>query len=177
MSFPRFYRHLHQEKNDEIGGQHDHQHTTGLYSRAVVGWAMGSQLTGVFTQQALQMALQRGLLKAGLLYHSDRGSQYTAIAYQQALTAAGITVSMSWKGNCWDNACIESFFRTVKREPIHHRHYRTREEEAKQEIFESSKCFITAACHSTLGYRSPAEFEAKAAVAWPGFHEIGERSL
>jgi transposase InsO family protein len=106
-----------------------------LYSRAVVGWAMGARLTGELTQQALQMALHRWQPNPGLLHHSDRGSQYAASAYQKALTAAGITVSMSRKGNCWDNACVESFFGTVKRELIHHRQYRTREE-ARQDIFE-----------------------------------------
>ncbi|MEX5219438.1 MAG: IS3 family transposase [Nitrospira sp.] len=136
-----------------------------LYSRAVVGWAMGDRLTGELPQQALQMALQRRQPNPGLLHHSDRGSQYAAIAYQQALTAAGITASMSRKGNCWDNACVESFFGTVKRELIHHRQYRTREE-ARQEIFEYLEVFYNRQRrHSTLGYRSPAEFEARVAVA------------
>ncbi len=135
-----------------------------LYSRAVVGWAMGSRLTGELTQQALQMALQRRHPNPGLLHHSDR-AQYAALAYQQALTAAGMAVSMSRKGECWDNACVESFFGTLKRELIHHRRYQTREE-ARQEIFEYLEVFYNRQRrHSTLGYRSPAEFEARAAVA------------
>ena len=115
-----------------------------LYSRAVVGWAMGARLTEELTQHALQMALHRRQPKPGLLHHSDRGSQYAANAYQQRLPAAGITGSMSRRGNCWDNACVESFvesfFGTLKRELIHHRQYHTREE-ATQEIFEYLEVF------------------------------------
>jgi putative transposase len=136
-----------------------------LYSRAVVGWARGARLTEELTQHALQMALHRRQPKPGLLHHSDRGSQYAANAYQQRLRAAGIRGSMSRRGNCWDNACVESFFGTLKRELIHHRQYHTREE-AKQEIFEYLEVFYNRQRrHSTLGYRSPAEFEARAAVA------------
>lgn len=136
-----------------------------LYSRAVIGWAMGSRLTGELTQRALAMALHRRHPKPGLLHHSDRGSQYAATAYQQQLRAAGMTGSMSRRGNCWDNACVESFFGTLKRELIHHRQYRTREE-ARQEIFEYLEVFYNRQRrHSTLGYQSPAEFEARVAVA------------
>jgi transposase InsO family protein len=136
-----------------------------LYARAVIGWAMGSRLTGELTQQALEMALYRRQPKPGLLHHSDQGSQYAATAYQQHLRAAGITGSMSRRGNCWDNACVESFFGTLKQELIHHRRYRTREE-AKQEIFEYLDVFYNRQRrHSTLGYQSPAEYEATAAVA------------
>ena len=136
-----------------------------LYSRAVIGWAMGARLTGELTQQVLQMALHRRTPKPGFLHHSDRGSQYAATAYQQQLTAAGITGSMARRGNCWDNACVESFFSTLKRELIYHRQYRTRAE-ASQEIFEYIEVFYNRQrCHSTLGYQSPAEFEARTAVA------------
>ena len=136
-----------------------------LYSRAVIGWAMGSRLTGELTQQALEMALYRRQPKPGLLHHSDRGSQYAATAYQRHLRAAGIIGSMSRRGNCWDNACVESFFGTLKRELIHHRPCWTREE-AKQEIFEYLEVFYNRQRrHSTLGYQSPAEFEARAAIA------------
>jgi len=136
-----------------------------LYSRAVIGWAMGPRLTGDITEQALRMALKTRQPQAGLLPHSDRGSQYAAGPYQQLLTAHGITASMSRKGNCWDNACVESFFGTLKRELIHHRQYSTRDE-AKQEIFEYLEVFYNRQRrHSTLGYQSPVEFEARAAVA------------
>ncbi len=136
-----------------------------LYSRAVIGWAMGGRLTVDLAQQALTMAIHHRAPKAGLLHHSDQGSQYAATAYQQQLTTYGITGSMSRRGNCWDNACVESFFGTLKRELIYHRQYRTREE-ATQEIFEYMEVFYNRRRrHSTLGYDSPAEFEARTAVA------------
>jgi transposase InsO family protein len=136
-----------------------------LYSRTVVGWAMGPRLTGDLTEQALRMALTSRQPHAGLLHHSDRGSQYAAGPYQLLLTTHGITASMSRKGNCWDNACVESFFGTLKRELVYHRHYATREE-ATQEIFEYIEVFYNRQRrHSTLGYHSPAEYEARAIVA------------
>jgi transposase InsO family protein len=136
-----------------------------LYSRAVIGWAMGARLTGDFVQHALTMALQQRTPTRGLLHHSDRGSQYAATSYQQLLATHGITASMSRTGNCWDNACVESFFGTLKRELIYHRQYRTRDE-ATQDIFEYIEVFYNRLRrHSTLGYDSPAEFEARSAVA------------
>ena len=81
------------------------------------------------------MALANRTPTAGLLHHSDRGSQYAATSYQRLLDAHGITTSMSRQGNCWDNACVESFFGTLKRELVYHRHYTTRED-ARQDIFE-----------------------------------------
>ncbi len=136
-----------------------------LYSRAVIGWALEARLTGDLTQQALTMAIRHRTPKAGLLHHSDRGSQYAAMAYQQLLTTHGMTGSMSRRGNCWDNACVESFFGTLKRELIYHRQYRTRDE-ATQDIFEYIEVFYNRLRrHSTLGYYSPAEFEARTAVA------------
>ncbi len=112
-----------------------------LCSRAVVGWAMGVRLTEELTQHALQRALHRRQPQPGVLHHSDRGTPYAANAYQQRLRAAGITGSMSRRGTGWDNACVESFFGTLKRDLIHHRQYPTRDE-ATQEIVDSSKCFI-----------------------------------
>lgn len=136
-----------------------------LYSRRVVGWAMSQRITVELTQQALTMALAKRAPTAGLLHHSDRGSQYAATSYQRVLEEYGCIPSMSRTGNCWDNACVESFFGTLKRERIHHRQYRTREE-AKLEIFEYLEVFYNRQRrHSTLGYQSPAGYEAKAAVA------------
>jgi putative transposase len=89
-----------------------------LYSRAVIGWALGARLTGDLAQQALMMAIRHRTPKVGLLHHSDRGSQYAAMAYPQLLTTHGMTGSMSRRGNCWDNACVESFFGTLNRELI-----------------------------------------------------------
>ena len=136
-----------------------------LYSRLVVGWAMGHRLTVELAEQALTMALANRNPLAGLLHHSDRGSQYAATSYQLVLTTHGITTSMSRRGNCWDNACVESFFGTLKRELVYHRHYATRED-AKRDIFEYLEVFYNRKRrHSTLGYDSPAEYEARTAVA------------
>lgn len=130
-----------------------------LYSRRIVGWAMGERLTADLTLRALAMALQQRGLSAGLLHHSDRGSQYGAASYQQRLAEMGIQCSMSRAGNCWDNAVVESFFATLKSELTHHRRYRTRQD-AKMEIFEYLEGFYNRQRrHSTLGYLSPAEFE------------------
>ena len=136
-----------------------------LYSRCVIGWAMGHRLTVDLAERALTPALVNRTPRAGLLHHSDRGSQYAVTSYQHLLAAHGVTASMSRKGNCWDNACIESFFGTLKRELVYHRHYATREE-ATQDIFEYIEVFYNRQRrHSTLGYNSPAEFEARTAVA------------
>jgi len=136
-----------------------------LYSRTVIGWAMGHRLTVELAEGALTMALANRKPSAGLLHHSDRGSQYAATSYQQLLTAHGMTISMSRRGNCWDNACVESFFGTLKRELVYHRHYATRDE-ATRDIFEYIEVFYNRRRrHSTLGYDSPAEFEARMAVA------------
>jgi transposase InsO family protein len=136
-----------------------------LYSRTVIGWAMGHRLTVDLAEHALTMALANRTPTTGLLHHSDRGSQYAAMSYQQLLTTHGMTTSMSRRGNCWDNACVESFFGTLKRELVYHRHYATREE-ATQDIFEYIEVFYNRKRrHSTLGYDSPAEYEARTAVA------------
>jgi len=136
-----------------------------LYSRRVVGWAMGQRVTVELAEQALTMAVANRAPTAGLLHHSDRGSQYAATSYQRRLTGYGLIPSMSRKGNCWDNACVESSFGTLKRELVYHRRYATRDE-AKQDIFEYIEVFYNRQRrHSTLGYDSPAEFETRAAVA------------
>lgn len=136
-----------------------------LYSRAVIGWAMGPRLTADLAADALTMAIWRHKPAPGLLHHSDRGVQYASGDYQALLADAGIACSMSRKGNCWDNACVESFFGTLKKELVHDRRYPTREE-ARREIFEYIEVFYNRQRrHSTLGYRSPAEFEAMRKVA------------
>lgn len=137
-----------------------------LYSRSVIGWAMSDRMCADLATQALTMALwRRKPHRGGLLYHSDRGVQYAAREYQRLLAEHGIACSMSRKANCWDNAVVESFFHTLKVELVHHRRYLTRDE-ARQDIFEWIEVFYNRARrHSTLGYRSPAEFEAMAKVA------------
>jgi transposase InsO family protein len=132
-----------------------------LYSRRIVGWAMGPQMGTGLTVQALEMALQCRRVVPGLLHHSDRGSQYAAAMYQQRLAARGIACSMSRPGNCWDNAVVESFFATLKSELVYLRRFQTRQE-AKNEIFEYLEGFYNRQRrHSTLGYLSPVEFEER----------------
>ena len=140
-----------------------------LYSRRIVGWAMEDQMTTTLTLRALEMALQQRSVSGGLLHHSDRGSQYGALAYQQQLAIRGIRCSMSRPGNCWDNAVVESFFATLKTEllsvaPV----YGTRQQ-ARTAIFEYVERFYNRTRrHSTLGYLSPAEFERRAAQSTSG---------
>ena len=130
-----------------------------LFTRQVVGWAMDQTMPQELTLRALAMALARRRPPPGLIHHSDRGSQYAATAYQNALHEHGIRCSMSRKANCFDNAPAESFFGTLKTELIHRQHYATRAE-ARHAIFEYLEVFYNRQRrHSALGYRSPAEFE------------------
>jgi len=136
-----------------------------LFSRQVVGWAMDEQMPQELTLAALDMALKRRRPLPGLMHHSDRGSQYAAGAYRKRLAEHGIVCSMSRKGNCWDNAPMESFFHTLKTELVHHRDYLTRDE-ARHDIFEYIEVFYNRQrSHSTLGYLSPAQFEVTALAA------------
>jgi putative transposase len=132
-----------------------------LFSRKVVGWATADHLRAELPLEALRMALTHRKPAGELLHHSDRGVQYASEAYQSLLAAHGIEPSMSRKGNCWDNAVVESFFSTLKRELVHHEDYADREE-ARRSLFEYIEVFYNRKRrHSTLGYRSPAEFEAR----------------
>lgn len=131
-----------------------------LYSRRVIAWGMGSRLTQELATAALTMAVEHRRPAHGVVHHTDRGSQYAATTYRALLAEHGLTASMSRRGNCWDNAVVESFFHTLKTEHVHHQRYRTRKE-ARQDIFEWIEVFYNRVRrHSTLGYRSPAEFEA-----------------
>ena len=133
-----------------------------LYSRRVIAWGMGSRLTQELAQTALTMALEHRRPARGVVHHTDRRSQYAATGYRALLADRGLTASMSRRGNCWDNAVVESFFHTLKTEHVYHQRYHTREE-ARQDIFEWIAVFYNRVRrHSTLGYCSPAEFEAKA---------------
>jgi transposase InsO family protein len=130
-----------------------------LFSRRVVGWAMEPYLTDKLTIKALQMALTNRQPPAGLLHHSDRGSQYASGDYQQLLAEAQALASMSRTGNAYDNAPMESFFASLKTELIHHRHYQSRRQ-AKSDIFEFIEVFYNRQrLHAAIGYKSPAEFE------------------
>lgn len=130
-----------------------------LFSRRVVGWALASHLRETLVDDALKMALGRRQPKQGLLHHSDRGSQYTSKGYQKRLKAAHITVSMSRKGNCWDNSVMERFFGSLKSERTDHAIYSTREE-AKKDVIDYMEMFYNSQrLHSTLGYVTPLQFE------------------
>jgi len=138
-----------------------------LYSRKVVGWAMSSRMTDDLTLKALKMALQRRRTHiqadlSGLIFHSDKGSQYASSAFRLELERNYITQSMSGKGNCFDNAVSESFFATLKTEEVKPRGrsgYNTRQE-AVTAIFAYMESFYNRTRrHSTLGYLSPLDFE------------------
>ena len=136
-----------------------------LYSRRIVGWAMGESLERGLPLAALQMALDTRQPLPGLLHHSDRGSQYASDDYQAVLTKSQMQVSMSRTGNCYDNAPMESFFGTLKTELVYHCHYATRAE-AKTAIFEYIEVFYNRfRRHSALGYQSPVVFEQSAMTA------------
>jgi transposase InsO family protein len=131
-----------------------------LYSRRVVGWALAPHLKDELTLAALQMALGCRSVTAGLLHHSDRGSQYASIKYRRLLARHHLAASMSRPGNAYDNAPVESFFATLKSELLYHRHFQTRDQ-ARRAIFEYIEVFYNRQrLHSALGYRSPVEFES-----------------
>lgn len=132
-----------------------------LYSRRIVGLSMNERMTTSLVVAALEQALTHRKPQPGLMHHSDKGCQYTSHEFQQLLKAKQITVSMSGTGNCYDNAAMESFFHTLKTEHVYFDHYQTREQ-AKQSIFEYVEIFYNRQrLHSTLGYLTPNEFEAK----------------
>jgi len=131
------------------------------YSRRIVGWSMGERITKALVLEALRMALgrRRPDREGGLLHHSDRGSQYASAAFQELLREENITCSMSRKGNCWDNAMMESFFATLKKERIHQEDYATLAE-ARSSVFDYIERFYNRIRrHSALGYLSPDQFE------------------
>ena len=130
-----------------------------LYSRRVIGWCMDKRMKTSLVTRALMMAVNLRKPPAGLIHHSDRGSQYASLQYQQLLRQFGMVGSMSRKGNCWDNAPVERFFSSLKREWISDRLYGTREEAIK-DIREYLAMYYNAErLHSTLGYMTPSDFE------------------
>lgn len=131
-----------------------------LFSRSVVGWAMDKRMTRQLVMDALTMAVQRRRPLSGVIFHSDRGSQYASSDFQKLLVKYGMICSMSRKGNCWDNAPVESFFGSLKQELVFHQKYPTRFH-ARQSIFDYIERFYNRRrLHSTLGYESPADYEA-----------------
>jgi transposase InsO family protein len=128
-----------------------------LCSRRIVGWSMAEHMRSELVSDALKMAIARRNPEAGLLHHSDRGVQYACEDYRQLLSINEMDCSMSGRGDCWDNAVMESFWGTLKSELVNHEHYATREA-ARQSIFEYIEVFYR--LHSALGYQSPEAFEA-----------------
>jgi putative transposase len=136
--------------------------TLDLYSRRIVGWSMSERITSDLVIDALTMAVTQRHPPAGLMHHSDRGSQYASAVFQRMLTAHGMVCSMSRKGEVYDNAVMESFYATLKRELVSFTRYATRDE-ARNAIFEWIEVFYNRQrLHSTLGYRSPTDYEAAA---------------
>jgi transposase InsO family protein len=136
-----------------------------LFSRRVIGWAMQRTLARGLVLDALKMALDQRRCTTQLVHHSDRGSQYASGDYQAQLAAVGIQCSMSRRGDCFDNAPVESFFGTLKTEVVYQHRFATRSE-ARQAIFEYIEVFYNRQRrHSALGYVSPAAFEAQHASA------------
>ena len=131
-----------------------------LFSRKIVGWSMGTKMPTELTGDALTMALQQRKPEAGLLHHSDRGVQYASEDYQELLRANGIEASMSRRGDCYDNAAMESFWHTLKTELVNHESYAS-PAQARASIFEYIEVFYNRIRrHSSLGYVSPEAFEA-----------------
>jgi len=132
-----------------------------LYARRVVGWSMAENLESRLVVDALALAVERRLPGEGLLAHSDRGSQYASEHYQRLLARHGITCSMSRRADCWDNAPMESFFASLKKELIHGSDFATRAA-ARAAVVEYIEVFYNnQRLHSSLGYVSPAEYERK----------------
>ena len=130
-----------------------------LFSRKLIGWEMSNHIDAELVEKALRMALYRRQPAFGLLHHSDRGSQYASHQIRNILNANRVQVSMSGKGDCYDNAVMESFFGTLKNEWVHHQKYSTRSI-ARTDIFSYIEGFYnTVRLHSSLGYLSPNEFE------------------
>lgn len=131
-----------------------------LYSRRVIGWAMSRKPEQHVALTALQMALTHRRPQPGVIHHTDQGATYTSLAYQRQLTQTGLVASMSRKGNCYDNAVVESFFSTLKNELVHDQDFWTHEA-AQSAIFEFIEVFYNRQrLHQTLGYVSPVQFEA-----------------
>lgn len=132
-----------------------------LFSRKVVGWSMDDNMRVSLVNDALEMAIKRRSPQAGLIWHTDRGSQYASYSHRDLLKEHGIVQSMSRKGNCWDNAVAESFFHSLKTEFTNHEIFKTRAQ-ANQMIFEYIEVFYNRQrIHSSNNYLSPVEYEEK----------------
>jgi putative transposase len=132
-----------------------------LYTRRVVGWAMGDNLDAQMAVKALRMAIVQRRPRSALIVHSDRGNQFTSVAFRRELAAHQLLASMSRKANCYDNAHIEAFWSSLKYELIYHHRFATRAD-ARAAIFDYIEAFYNRTrLHSSLGYVSPVTFESK----------------
>jgi putative transposase len=132
-----------------------------LYSRSVIGWSMSNRMTAKLTCDALKMALLKRGSPNGVIFHSDRGSQYCSHAYRELLDKYAFKQSMSRKGNCWDNACVESFFHSLKVESIQDEGLMDKKV-MRETVFEYIEIdYNRQRRHSSLGYLSPLNFELK----------------
>ena len=129
-----------------------------LYSRQIVGWAMDMQMKKQLPLDALAMAYWRRKPKSGLLHHSDRGSQYACHDYRKRLDQYGMIASMSRKGDCWDNSPTERFFQSLKTERLYDCRFATRSS-AEIEVLDYISYYNSSRLHSTLGYKTPFEYE------------------
>jgi putative transposase len=135
-----------------------------LFNKKIVGWAMMDHMRASLVSQALWMAVKQARPQPGLIHHSDRGSQYASGEYRQLLDQFGMQASMSRRGNCYDNAPMESFWASLKKEQVHHQQYLTRDE-ARTDIFDYIETFYnTIRRHSALGNLSPQDFTASFAA-------------
>ena len=136
-----------------------------LYSRKIVGWSMSNRIKSFLVEQALSMAYWHRKPGKGLIHHSDRGSQYAGKEYQELLKQYGMVCSMSRKGDCWDNAVVESFFHTLKTERTNGILYPTRDG-AKIDVIDYIEMFYNSRrLHSFIGYKSPNDFEKEIALS------------
>jgi transposase InsO family protein len=134
-----------------------------LYSRKIIGWSMNKRMKKSLVVDAIDMALRKRKTATGLIFHSDRGSQYCSIEFRKVLRKNNINQSMSRKGNCWDNAVAESFFSTLKKDLVFHEEFETRNE-ARRKIFEYIEVFYNRErIHSVLDFKSPIEYELNVA--------------
>jgi putative transposase len=134
-----------------------------LYSRKIIGWSMNKRMKKSLVISAMEMALGQRKTEEGLIFHSDRGSQYCSFEFRKLLKIRNIQQSMSRKGNCWDNAVAESFFSTLKKDLVFHENFETRAE-ARRKIFEYIEVFYNRErIHSVLDFKSPIEYELNVA--------------
>ena len=130
-----------------------------LFTKKIVGWAMEDNMRTELVSKALWMAVKQERPMPGLIHHSDRGSQYASLEYRHELVQFGMRASMSRRGNCYDNAPMESFWASLKKEQVHHQHYKTRAQ-ARADIFDYIETFYNPTRrHSSLGFVSPVVFE------------------